>query len=53
MNSDAEAMLASILAELAASAETQRKVEEKAVFRLLNYCPRESSPLIEKPMAPK
>ena len=39
MNKAAEAMLASILEELAASAENQRQCEAKAIFRLLNYCP--------------
>jgi hypothetical protein len=36
---EAEVMLASILEELAASAESQRQCEAKAIFRLLNYCP--------------
>jgi hypothetical protein len=40
VNKAAEAMLASILEELAASAENQRQCEAKAIFRLLNYCPR-------------
>jgi hypothetical protein len=40
VNKAAEAMLASILEELAASTENQRQCEAKAIFRLLNYCPR-------------
>ena len=39
MNKAAEVMLASILEELAVSAENQRQCEAKAIFRLLNYCP--------------
>jgi hypothetical protein len=39
VNKAAEAMLASILEELAASTENQRQCEAKAIFRLLNYCP--------------
>ena len=39
MNKAAEVMLASILEELAVSAENQRQCEAKATFRLLNFCP--------------
>jgi hypothetical protein len=39
VNKAAEVLLASILEELAASAENQRQCEAKAIFRLLNYCP--------------
>jgi hypothetical protein len=47
----AEALLASIMEELAASQENQEQREAKAIFCLLNYCPPEEYPLSEKPVA--
>jgi hypothetical protein len=43
----AEALLASIMEELAACGENKGQYEAKAIFRLLNYCPPEEFPLSE------
>jgi hypothetical protein len=51
VNKHAEALLASILEELAASGENKQQCEAKAVFRLLNYCPPEDQPLNQKRLA--
>jgi hypothetical protein len=47
----AEALLASIMEELAGCGENKGQYEAKAIFRLLNYCPPEEFPLSEKPAA--
>jgi hypothetical protein len=46
-----EALLASILEELAASGDDKQQCEAKAIFRLLNYFPPEEQPLNQKRVA--
>jgi hypothetical protein len=55
MNRHAEAILKSIMEELAASEKSREEVEAKAVFCLLNYCPQvdDDTRLIEKPSVPE
>jgi hypothetical protein len=51
VNKHAEALLASILEELAASGDNKQQCEAKALFRLLNYCLPADQPLNRKPVA--
>jgi hypothetical protein len=51
VNKHAEALLASILEELAASGDNKQQCEATALFRLLNYCPPADQPLNQKPVA--
>jgi hypothetical protein len=41
MRSEAQVLLQSIMAELAAAGEDRERLEAKSIYRILNYCPVE------------
>jgi len=48
VNNHAQEILESILEEFADAKLTQEELEAKAIFRVLNYCPRPPEPLLSE-----